>query len=115
MGELFELIKEVFGVMGVPYNLAKDFKGMLQEEGLEKVEGWLFDVPLGAKNPDAELGRKSAWAFLKGAEGLVGAAMGKFHCSLDALSQHTRVGMPNCSFTPEKVDALARHVKQELD
>jgi hypothetical protein len=86
MGELFELIKEVFGAMDVPYDLAKDIKVMLQEGGLEQVEEALFDVPLGAKNPDVELGRKSAWAFLKGAEGLVGAAKGRFHRSLDALS-----------------------------
>ncbi|KAF2446669.1 putative methyltransferase SirN-like protein [Karstenula rhodostoma CBS 690.94] len=99
MGELFELITDVFAAIDVPCDIAKEVKGMLQEEGLEQVEERVFDVPLGVRNPDTELGRKSAWAFLKGTEGLVGAAK----------------GLPNFPLTPDKVDALARHVQQELD
>lgn len=77
MGELFKLVKEVFGAMGVGYDHAKSLKAMLVEAGLDVMDEKIFDVPLGAKNPDAEMGRKSAYAFTTGAAGIVGAAKRK--------------------------------------
>jgi hypothetical protein len=98
MGELFELVKDVFGAMGIGYDHGRDIKGMLLEAGLEAVEERIYDVPLGAKNPDVEMGKKSAHAFSMGAAGIVGAAK----------------SVPSCTFTPERLDALQPSIEKEL-
>jgi gliotoxin biosynthesis N-methyltransferase len=77
MGELFELVKEVFEAMGVAWDLGRQLKTMLETEGLVNVEERIYDVPLGAKNNDDDMGKKGAAAFVMGAEGLVGAARRK--------------------------------------
>ncbi|KAF2122851.1 putative methyltransferase SirN-like protein [Lophiotrema nucula] len=98
MGELFELVKDVFGAMDVGYDHARDIKTMFQDAGLEQVEERVYDVPLGAKNPDAEMGQKSAHAFTMGAAGIVGAAK----------------STPGCTFSAARLDALKPSIEREL-
>ncbi|ORY14669.1 hypothetical protein BCR34DRAFT_645720 [Clohesyomyces aquaticus] len=98
MGEMFELVKEVFGAMGAPHDLAQKIRTMLEEEGLEQVEERVYDVPLGTKNPDAKMNQKSVQAFTWALSGLVGAVK----------------NIPNCSVSPETLETLGSRVTKEL-
>ncbi|KAF2729061.1 putative methyltransferase SirN-like protein [Polyplosphaeria fusca] len=97
MEELFELVKVVFGAMDVGYAHARELKDLLIEAGMEDVHEDVRDVPLGATNPDAEMARKSAYAYTLGAKGIVQAGKAT-----------------GCEWSTERLDALEPSVEKEL-
>ncbi|KAF2264627.1 hypothetical protein CC78DRAFT_533001 [Lojkania enalia] len=114
MGELFKLVEEVFGAMNVGHDHAKDVKGMLEEEGLEVVEERIVDVPLGAKNPSPDMGRKSAIAFAMGADGIVGAARRTSNELLLWYETERVLDTSTCTFSQERLDSLMSRIEREL-
>jgi hypothetical protein len=98
MGELFELVKEVFGAMDVGHAHAREIKDLLNEAGLEEVHEDIRDVPLGAKNPNPEMARKGAYAYTLASKGIVSAAR--------------QIG--SCTWSAERLDAVEPSVEREL-
>jgi hypothetical protein len=98
MGELFELVKEVFGAMEVGHAQAREIKGLSLEAGLEEVQESIIDVPLSTKNINLERGRKSAHTYTLGAKSIVAAARQIFRCAWSA----------------ERLDALESSAGKEL-
>lgn len=116
MGDMWKVVQAVFKAIGLRNDVAKHLAGWLTEAGLRDVEERVFDVPLGAKNSDAELARKGTVMMMRGASGLVDAAKRKSqNTSLFFIADHyCRLEMPT-GLDHAWLDTIVPNIEKELN
>ena len=70
------VLREIFTVAGSGYDYPLKMKGWLEDAGIEDVHQEIFDVPVGAKNPNPDLARKSTWQICSALSGFLPMAKG---------------------------------------
>ncbi|KAF2014409.1 hypothetical protein BU24DRAFT_423366 [Aaosphaeria arxii CBS 175.79] len=74
MTDFFRLLSEIFKVMETGNDYAPQLKRWFEDAGLEDVQEKVFDIPIGAANENADIGKKGALMFSYGVRGLVDVA-----------------------------------------
>ncbi|CAI7629488.1 unnamed protein product [Penicillium glandicola] len=81
MAKAEQVVRELFTHSGHGYDYALKLGEFLQEAGMEDIKVEVFDIPLGALNPDPELAAKSTWQVRSALEGFMPTIRG-IKCSL---------------------------------
>ena len=76
MGQVFEIVKALFKAIGVDWEVAAKVAEWLKEEGLVEVGEKVWDVELGKRCKDMEIGELGVEAWGLAAKGIAEAARG---------------------------------------
>jgi gliotoxin biosynthesis N-methyltransferase len=75
MHDFVQLMKDVFTTIGTTLNLSRELSGWVKEDGFLHVQERVFNVLLGATNPNPQLAKRGVYSTLVAATGL--ATFGK--------------------------------------
>jgi hypothetical protein len=115
MAQFGKLAESIFTAMGVRFDFALQLRSWLEEAGLEDVTERVFDVPVGAKYTNADLGDKSIRNFSNVAA--MFAIIGKSQYTLMSQFKMHRItsnlDIP-ITLSPEELDELPTKIVKEL-
>ncbi|KAK4868051.1 hypothetical protein LT330_007249 [Penicillium expansum] len=84
MAKAEKVIRELFTQAGHGYDYPRRLREFLENASMEDIKVEVFDIPIGALNPDPELAAKSTWQVRSALEGFMPTARG-IKCSLPAV------------------------------
>ena len=74
MRQLIQLTQDIFVAIGAGTSTSRDLRAWIEEAGFVDVHDELFNMRLGARNPDGKLGEQTAYATATTAAGMIASA-----------------------------------------